>query len=114
MRKATHVRLVRRGQAVRDGPGNGSRRSETIGLTTDMRGHKLCETCGLYFPRPQNLQERDIDRAVFYCSTLRGVGFSSERPFATMFISKNHRAVSMRVPSGESFAATTNLRRENQ
>jgi hypothetical protein len=41
-------------------------------------------------------------------------GFSSELPLATTFISKNHRAVSTPVPSGESFAATTNLRRENQ
>src|SRR5215469_1948600 len=78
-----------------------------------VRGQKLCETCGPYFPRPQ-IFKRDIDRAVFYCSTLRGVGFSSERPLPTTFISKNQRAVSTRAPSGESFAATTNLRWENQ
>jgi len=43
-----------------------------------------------------------------------GVGFSSERPLPTTYISKNHRAVSTRGPSGENFAATTNLRLENQ
>ena len=44
----------------------------------------------------------------------RGVGFSAEHPLPTTFIRKNHRAVSTRAPSGESFAATTNLRLENQ
>jgi hypothetical protein len=42
-----------------------------------------------------------------------GVEFRAESS-PTTFISKNQRAVSTRAPSGESFAATTNLRRENQ
>ena len=43
-----------------------------------------------------------------------GAWNSARSPLPTTFISKNHRAVSTRAPYGESFAATTNLRRENQ
>jgi len=38
-----------------------------------MRGQKLSETCELYFP-DHKMFKRDIDRAVFYFSTLLGRG----------------------------------------
>ena len=43
-----------------------------------------------------------------------GAWNTGQSPLPTTFVSKNHRAVSRRACSGESFAATTNLRRENQ
>src|ERR1700752_3753217 len=79
----------------------------------DMRGQKLCGTFGLYFPRPRKLQERYSQSCLLFLHA-SGAWNSGQSPLPTTFISKNQRAVSTRAPSGESFAATTNLRRENQ
>jgi hypothetical protein len=58
--------------------------------------------------------KRDIDRAVFYFSTLVGRGIQGRALSQQRSLAKINEHYRTRDPSGESFAATTDLRRENQ
>jgi hypothetical protein len=53
--------------------------SHRCGGEWDMRGQKLCETWGLYFP-DHKIFKRGTHRAVFYGSTLQGRGIQRGAP----------------------------------